>query len=92
MSERIACERVKFGQGEFGAGDELLDVRVEAVEGELERAKSGGVSGEDRGEAGAQQAIVGSGEEERGARAEIGDAVAMASRHALDHAVQAQAA
>ena len=44
------------------------------------------------GEGRAQQAIVGAGEEQGGAQAEVGDAVAEAVRQPLDQAMQAQAA
>jgi hypothetical protein len=52
----------------------------------------GEMPGEDGGEARAQQAIVGSAEEESDAPAEIGDVISVGVRSALDHAVEAQAA
>jgi hypothetical protein len=51
----------------------------------------GEMPGEDGGEARAQQAIVGSAEEESDAPAEIGDLISVSVGSALDHAVQAQA-
>ena len=51
-----------------------------------------GVCGEDSGEAWAEQAVVGTAEEQRGAEAGLGDAVGVGIRQAFDHAVQAQAA
>ena len=70
----------------------LVDSSLEDVEGAAERAAVCGMTWQDGGEAWAQKAIVGSGEEEGCAPAEIGDAVSMAVGQALDHAVQAQAA
>ena len=45
--------------------------------------------GYDGGQSGAQQAIIGSGKEEGGSEAGIGDAVTVTVGDALDHAVEA---
>ena len=70
----------------------LLNSSVEGVKSAVERAVGGGVAWQNGGEAGSQEAVVGSCKEESGAPSEIGDAISMAVSHALDHAVQAQAA
>ena len=46
---------------------------------------------QDGGEFWSEQTVVGSGEEESGAPAEICDTISMAVRQALDHAVEPQA-
>ena len=70
----------------------LLDLSVKAVEGATEGEDLGSVARQDGGQSGAQEAVIGSREEESRAPAEIGNAVSMAMRQALDHAVEAQAA
>ena len=52
----------------------------------------GAVAWQGGSETGAQKAIVGSGEEERGTKAGIGDVVALGVWQAFDRAVEAQAA
>ncbi|MBR2813062.1 MAG: hypothetical protein IKE60_00310 [Reyranella sp.] len=69
----------------------LLDSSAEGVEGAAERDDLGGVARQDGGESWAQKAVVGSSAEESGAPAEVGDAMSMTVRQALDHAVGAQA-
>ena len=69
-----------------------MDLSVEVVEGAAERGAGGGVAWQNGGKARAEEAVVGSGEEESGAPAEIGDAISMAVGQALDHAVEAQPA
>lgn len=72
--------------------ERLLDASVEYIEGAGERDRLGTMAGQDGGESGSQESVVGSGEEESGAPSEIGDAISMAVWQTLDHVVQAQAA
>ena len=69
--------------------ERLLDSSVENIEGAGERDGLGTMAGQDGGKSGSQEAVVGSREEEGGAPSEIGDAISMAFRQTLDHAVQA---
>jgi hypothetical protein len=78
--------------GKVGLFDCCVDLRGEGVEGALKRGLDGAESWERGGEAGTQDAIVGSGEEQGDAEAEVGDLVAEATGHALDQAVEAQPA
>ena len=63
-------------------GQGIGDAAVEGIEGAAEWDDLGGVSGDDCGEAGTEQAVVGSSEEEGGAPAKVCDAISMAVRQA----------
>src|SRR5260221_1676990 len=76
--------------GKLGLFDCCVDLRGEGVEGALKRDLDGAERWERGGEAGTQDAIVGSGEEQGDAEAEVGDLVAEAAGHALDQAVEAR--
>ena len=74
--------------GKLGLFDCCVDLRGEGVEGALKRGLDGAVRWERGGEAGPQDAIVGSGEEQGDAETEVGDLVAEAVGHALNEAVE----
>src|SRR3990172_12748003 len=77
--------------GELSLVDPHFDVFVDFDEGKFERVVDAAQSGKCSGQARTQYAIVGAREEERGAEAEFGDAIAEAVGQAFDQAVQAQA-
>src|SRR6266571_3932635 len=80
----------QVSSGELGLLDRHIDLGVDTIECLLEWA-IGGVEGRKRGgEAWAQEAVVEASEEQGGAEAEVGDAIAEAVGQALDQAVQAQ--
>ena len=79
-------------RGELGLFDHGVDLNAERVEGALEWS-GGGAQCRERGcEAGAQEPIVGAGEEQGDAQGEVGDLVAEAFRHTLDQAMQVKPA
>ena len=70
--------------GEVGLVDHGVDLCAEEIEGALERGGDGAQGRECGGQSGAQQAVVSSGEEQRDAQAEVGDAISEAIGYALD--------
>src|ERR1700758_2962140 len=78
--------------GELSMADPFGELRVDIVESALEGGGNGSGTGECGGRCRAQEAVIGAGEEQRGAQAEVGDAIAQAVGQAFDEAVQAQAA
>jgi hypothetical protein len=75
-----------------GLADRGGELGVDVVAGTLDWGGKGAQTGQGGGEGGMQQAVAGAGEEESDAQAEVGDAMAEAVRHALDRAVETQAA
>ena len=63
--------------GEPGLLDGYVDLCGERVEGALEGRGAGAERGERSGQAGTQETIVGAGEEQGDAEAEVGDPVSM---------------
>src|SRR5579859_5969418 len=82
----------QVSSGEFGLLDRDIDLSIDIVESPLEWVVGGAEGRERGGEAWAQQAVVKASEEQGGAEAEVGDAIAEAVGQALDQAVQAQPA
>src|SRR6266571_3822998 len=80
----------QVSSSELGLIDRCLDLRVDFVECALEWAVDGVECRKRGGEAWAQEAVVEAREEQGGAEAEVGDAIAEAVGQALDQAVQAQ--
>ena len=77
---------------ELSVVDPFGDLGVDFVEGALERSADGAEAGKCGGQSGTQDAVVGAGEEQRGAEAECGDAVSKAVGQAFDQAMETQAA
>jgi len=75
--------------GQFGIGQPSGDAGIERIEGSLERGVGRVMVGEDGGEAGTEETIIGSCEEEGGSEARVGEAIAMAVWGAFDDAVKA---
>src|ERR1700687_46061 len=81
---------------ELSVVDPFGDLGVDFVEGALERSADCAEAGKCGGQSGTQDAVVGAGEEQRGAEAECGDAVSTTGVHAVgqasDQAMETQAA
>src|SRR6266481_333572 len=80
----------QVSSGELGLLDRHIDLGIDGIECALEWAVDGAESWKRGGEAWAQEAVVEASEEQGGAEAEVGDAIAEAVGQALDQAVQAQ--
>ena len=78
LDERHLARMCQVLRGKLGVIDHCVDLRGERVEGALKRGRSGAKCGQRNGEAGAQEAIIGSREEEGDAEAEVGHPVAEA--------------
>src|SRR6266403_4758467 len=78
--------------GDLSLINPCVDARVDFVEGALERGIDGAQAWQCGGQSGTQDAVVGTGEEQRGPEAECGDAVSKAVGQAFDQAVETQAA
>jgi hypothetical protein len=76
----------------LGTVDLFRDLRVDLLEGVLERSCNDIEVGEYGGEPGPQDAVVGAGEEQRGAQAALGDAITEAVGPGFDETMEAQAA
>src|ERR1700674_1050937 len=68
------------------------ELHVDIVEGALEWGGKSTEAGKCGGRCRAQDSVIGASEEQRGAQAEVGDAIAEAVGQAFDEAVEAQAA
>ena|SRR6516162_3286045 len=79
-------------RGKIGLVDHCVDLGGERVEGVAERGCDRSESRQSGSQAGTQEAIVGSGEKQGDAQAEVGDLVAEAFRDALDQAMEAKSA
>src|SRR5207247_11407704 len=77
--------------GEFGIGDVAVDGSIQPVEVGTQRGVAGPAGGQDRAQAGTEDAGVDAREEEDGAETSGGEPVVMAAGDAPDEAVQAQA-
>src|SRR5713101_1715799 len=82
--------QVSCGQCELV--DRCSEAGIDFVEGLFEASWGGAVAWQGGSETGAKKTIVGSGEEECGTEAGLGDLVALGVWQAFDHAVEAQAA
>ena len=68
----------------MGLLDPSADLVIELVEGVAERAGEFGEIGMNSAQAGAQDTVINSGEEQGGAQAEVGEAVTMRAGDAFD--------
>src|SRR6202795_5366579 len=82
----------QVSSGELGLLDRHMYLSIDTIECPLEWAVDGAEGRKRGGETWAQQAVVEASEEQRGAEAEVSDAIAEAVGQALDQAVQAQPA
>src|SRR5271155_2098845 len=78
----------QVSSGELGVLDRDIDLGIDTIECPLEWAVCGPEGRKRGGEAWAQEAFVEASEEQGGAEAEVGDAIAEAVGQALDQAVQ----
>src|SRR6516162_4213059 len=81
--------QVSCGQCEFV--DRCSEAEIDVVEGLFEASWGGAVAWQGGCESWAKETIVGSGEEERGTKAGIGDVVVLGVWQAFDDAVETQA-
>jgi hypothetical protein len=79
-------------RGKIGLVDHCVDLGGERVEGVAERGCDRSEGGQSGGQAGTQEAIVGSSKEQGDAHAEVGDLVVEAFWDALDQAMEAKSA
>lgn len=76
----------------MGLLDPCCDLLVDFIEGASQRGGEFGEVGKDSAQAGTQESVINSGEEQGDAQAEVGQSVTMRAGDALDELMQSQTA